>query len=171
MPPPSQLHSHAPASYSQTHTSAGLVQQHSQPQNFNSSGQVPFSQPAPSQESPGLSVQLPVSQAMVQQGASSAAATQTPLTMNLQSHASAPNQQQLPTPVQPRQNSPSQLAHMLSQQKQTLQASFQSSQQAFSQLQQQLQLIQPSNQSSALQPSSQTIKQPVMSTSNRISLY
>ncbi|XP_023000619.1 flowering time control protein FCA-like [Cucurbita maxima] len=155
LPPPSQLYSHAPTSYSQTHTSPASVQQHSQPPNFNSSSQIPFSQPAPSQESPGLGSQLAVSQAMIQQSASSAAATQTPLTMNLQSHATAPNQQQL----QPRQSSPSRLAHMLSQQKQTLQASFQSSQQVFSQIQQQLQLIQPSSQSSTLQPSSQTIKQ------------
>ncbi|XP_038907167.1 LOW QUALITY PROTEIN: flowering time control protein FCA [Benincasa hispida] len=158
LPPSSQLHPHA-SPYSQTHTSPALAQQHNQPQNFNSSGQLPFGQPAPSQGSPGLGAQLPVSQAMVQQGASSAAATHTPLSMNLQSHAAAPNQQQLPTPIQPSQNSPSQLAHMLSQQKQTLQARFQSSQQAFSQLQQQLQLIQPSNQSSTLQLSSQTIKQ------------
>ncbi|XP_023514090.1 flowering time control protein FCA-like isoform X1 [Cucurbita pepo subsp. pepo] len=155
LPPPSQLHSHAPTSYSQTHTSPASVQRHSQPPNFNSSSQMPFSRPAPSQESPGLGSQLAVSQAMIQQSASSAAATQTPLTMNLQSHATAPNQQQL----QPRQSSPSRLAHMLSQQKQTLEASFQSSQQAFSQIQQQLQLIQPSSQSSTLQPSSQTIKQ------------
>ncbi|KGN47451.1 flowering time control protein FCA isoform X2 [Cucumis sativus] len=155
LPPSNQLHSHA-LTYSQTQTSPALAQQHNQPQNFNSSGQLPFSQPAPSQESPGLGGQLAVSQSM---GASSAAATHTPLSMNLQSHAAAPSQQQLPTPIQPPQNSPSQLAHMLSQQKQTLQARFQSSQQAFSQLQQQLQLIQPPNQSSTLQPSSQTIKQ------------
>ncbi|XP_022138515.1 flowering time control protein FCA isoform X2 [Momordica charantia] len=161
LPASSQLqHPHAPPPYSQIHTSASLVQQHSQPQNFKSSGPMPFSQPVPSQESPGLGGQLPVSQAMAQQGASSSAATQAPLSVNLQSHAvSAANQQQLPAPVQPHQNSPSQLAHMLSQQKQTLQASFQSSQQAFSQLQQQLQLIQPSNQSSALHQSSQAIKQ------------
>ncbi|XP_022959132.1 flowering time control protein FCA-like isoform X2 [Cucurbita moschata] len=158
LPPSSQLHPHGP-SYSQPHSTAALAQQHNQPQNFNSSGQLPFSQPAPSQELPSIGAQFPVSQAMVQPGASSAAATQTPLSMNLQSHAAAPNQQQRPTPIQPRQNSPSQLAHMLSQQKQTLHASFQSSQQAFSQLQQQLQSIQPSNQSSTLQPSSRTINQ------------
>ncbi|KAL9407609.1 hypothetical protein AB3S75_046197 [Citrus x aurantiifolia] len=101
-----------------------------------------------------------------QQIASSSTALPTPLNIKPQSSSlpSGTNQQQLPAPVQqqlhqPYQQSPSQLAQMLSQQTQTLQATFQSSQQAFSQLQQQLQLMQPSNQNLPLQQGSQGTKQ------------
>ncbi|CAA0834270.1 Unknown protein [Striga hermonthica] len=52
--------------------------------------------------------------------------------------------QQLPPPQ--KIQSPSHLAQMLSQQKHNLQATFQSSQQAFNQLQQQVQQLQPTNQ-------------------------
>ncbi|KAI4344765.1 hypothetical protein L6164_011956 [Bauhinia variegata] len=58
---------------------------------------------------------------------------------------------------QPLQESSSQLAQMLSQQTQNLQASFHSSQQAFSQLQQQLQMMQPSSQGLPLQQSAEAI--------------
>ncbi|KAG6575134.1 Flowering time control protein FCA, partial [Cucurbita argyrosperma subsp. sororia] len=58
LPPSSQLHPHGP-SYSQPHSTAALSQQHNQPQNFNSSGRLPFSQPAPSQELPSIGAQFP----------------------------------------------------------------------------------------------------------------
>ncbi|XP_021906734.1 flowering time control protein FCA-like isoform X2 [Carica papaya] len=162
--PPSALQLHPQAqssSFPQSQTSHA-----SQLQNSVPAGQVPFSQTMPSQNLHGYSGQLPASQVQLQQNASSATAQQGPSNINLQPNpvSAARNQQQLHAPVQPQvlqplQQSPSQLAQLLSQQTQTLQASFQSSQQAFSQLQQQLQLMQPSNQSLALPPSSQTTKQ------------
>ncbi|KAK1592305.1 hypothetical protein Q3G72_022802 [Acer saccharum] len=129
--------------------------------------QTPFGQALPSQHLPGMSGPLSASQSRIQQIPSSATALQTPPNINLQSSSlSTPtNQQQLPASVQQQmlqplqQSPPSQLAQMLSQQTQTLQASFQSSQQAFSQLQQQVQLRHPSNQNLALQQSSQATKQ------------
>ncbi|KAL5785015.1 hypothetical protein ACOSQ2_007407 [Xanthoceras sorbifolium] len=157
MLPSLQLHPQAPP-YSQTQTlPVGQLQIPSQ---------TPFGQALPSQHLPGMSGPLSASQSHIQHIPSSATALQNPPNINLLSSSlSTPtNQQQLPAPVQqqllqPLQQSPSQLAQMLSQQTQTLQASFQSSRQAFSQLQQQLQLMQPSNQNLALQQSSQANKQ------------
>ncbi|XP_057957322.1 flowering time control protein FCA isoform X3 [Malania oleifera] len=153
LPPSLQLHAQSQASYSHTQTSHASFRQPGQLPIPHSAGQAPFNQALPSQQLLGLGAQLSVSQPQVQQSASSATAQQTPLNINAQPHAvsALANQQQLPSPVQqqllqPLQQSPSQLAQLLSQQTQTLQASFQSSQQAFSQLQQQLQLMQPSNQ-------------------------
>ncbi|KAI9387288.1 hypothetical protein POPTR_010G147900v4 [Populus trichocarpa] len=153
LPPSLQLHAQAASSYPQTQTSHV-----SQLQSSLATGQTPFSQALPSQHMIGFGRQLPASQTEIQQGISSTVALQAPHSMSV-----AINQQQLPAPVQqqllqPLQQSPSQLAQMLSQQTQTLQASFQSSQQAFSQLQQQLQMMQPSNQST-LQQSPQAPRQ------------
>ncbi|XP_057992907.1 flowering time control protein FCA [Hevea brasiliensis] len=158
--PPLQLHPQV-TSYSQTETShvgqlhAPLI-----------AGQTPFTQAPPSQQYLGMSGQLSASQSQLQQGASTGTPLSAPLNINLQSHSvsAVTNQQQMPAPVQqqllqPPQQSPSQLAQMLSQQTQTLQATFQSSQQVFSQLQQQLQMMQPSNQGLTLQQSSQPTKQ------------
>lgn len=157
--PPLKLHPSAQSSYPQTQAShVGQLQVPSQ---------TPFSQAMPSQHLHGLSGQLTGSQPQVQQIGSSAP-LQTPQNLNVQSNplSNATNQQQLTAPVQqqmlqPFQQSPSQLAQMLSQQTQTLQATFQSSQQAFSQLQQQLQLMQPSNQNLSTQQGSQSTKQQV----------
>ncbi|XWS53494.1 hypothetical protein CRYUN_Cryun10bG0006100 [Craigia yunnanensis] len=99
--------------------------------------QTAFSQALPSQHLVGLSGQLPASRPQAQQNASSAAALQNPLSVNLppnllpNSVPTIANQQNLPVPVQqqllqPLQQSPSQLAQMLSQQTQTLQATFKS---------------------------------------------
>ncbi|KAF3456378.1 hypothetical protein FNV43_RR01028 [Rhamnella rubrinervis] len=167
LPPSLQSRPQSLASYSQSQASLASVQQLVQQQLPHSAGQTPLNQQLPSQQLHGLSGQLSVSQPQLQQGASSVTALQTPLSVNLQPHAvpTATNQKQVPAaPVQqqllqPSQQSPSQLAQMLSQQTQSLQASFQSSQQAFSQLQQQLQLMQPPNQGLALQQSSQGTKQ------------
>ncbi|XP_054807044.1 flowering time control protein FCA-like isoform X2 [Prosopis cineraria] len=60
-------------------------------------------------------------------------------------------------PLQPLQQSPSQLAQMWSQQTQTLQASFHSSHHAFSQIQQ-VQMMQPSCQELALQQNAEAAK-------------
>ncbi|OMO58472.1 hypothetical protein COLO4_34585 [Corchorus olitorius] len=160
LPPPFQLHPLAPVSYSQTQAA------HSgQLQVPLSNPLTPFSQALPPQHSVGLRGQLPASRPPVQQNTSSAAALQNPSGVNLppnllpNSVPTTANQQHLPAPMQPVQQSPSQLAQMLSQQTQTLQASFQSSQQAFSQLQQQLQQMQPSNQSMTLHQNSQASRQ------------
>ncbi|KAH9683896.1 Flowering time control protein FCA [Citrus sinensis] len=156
--PPLQLHPQVPSSYSHT--------QNSHLRQLQIPGQTSFSQALPSQHLLGMSGNLPASQPQGQQIASSSTALPTPLNIKPQSSSlpSGTNQQQLPAPVQqqlhqPYQQSPSQLAQMLSQQTQTLQATFQSSQQAFSQLQQQLQLMQPSNQNLPLQQGSHGTKQ------------
>ncbi|GAY35670.1 hypothetical protein CUMW_017680 [Citrus unshiu] len=156
--PPLQLHPQVPSSYSHT--------QNSHLRQLQIPGQTSFSQALPSQHLLGMSGNLPASQPQGQQIASSSTALPTPLNIKPQSSSlpGGTNQQQLPAPVQqqlhqPYQQSPSQLAQMLSQQTQTLQATFQSSQQAFSQLQQQLQLMQPSNQNLPLQQGSQGTKQ------------
>ena len=164
LPPSFQLHPLAPVSYSQTQTAHVGQLQVPRPATH-----TPFSQALPSQHLVGLSGQLPSSRPQVQQNSSSAATLQNPLSVSLPPNYSVPttaNQQQLPVPIQqqllqPLQQSPSQLAQMLSQQTQTLQASFQSSQQAFSQLQQQLLLMQPSNQNMTLQQNLQASKQQV----------
>ncbi|XP_022760714.1 flowering time control protein FCA [Durio zibethinus] len=165
LPPSFQLHPLGSVSYSQMQTANVGQLQVPLP-----GSQTPFSQPLPTQHLVGLSGQLPASRPQVQQNASSAAALQSPLSVNLPPNLQAnsvtttANPQNLPVPIQqqllhPLQQSPSQLAQMLSQQTQTLQASFQSSQHAFSQLQQQLQLMQPSNQNMILQQNSQASKQ------------
>ncbi|CAK9145680.1 unnamed protein product [Ilex paraguariensis] len=120
-------------------------------------GQPPLSQALPSQQLFGLNGQLSVSQPQVQQSASSAIA-HAPLSSNLPHVLSSmANQQQLPAQqqqlLQPQHQSPSsQLAQMISQQKQTLQASFQD-------CLQHLQMMQPSNQNLTGQQGSQANKQ------------
>ncbi|CAA0829418.1 Unknown protein [Striga hermonthica] len=94
-----------------------------------------------------------------------------PLTQGQRNAPAPPGQihvqvnQQLPPTQQ--LESPSHLAQMLSQQKHNLQATFQSSQQAFNQLQQQVQQLQPANQNTAAhqKPWSGTLPQPVANTS------
>ncbi|GER31432.1 RNA binding protein [Striga asiatica] len=94
-----------------------------------------------------------------------------PLTQGQRNAPAAPGQvhvqvnQQLPTTQQ--LESPSHLAQMLSQQKHNLQATFQSSQQAFNQLQHQVQQLQPANQNTAAHqtPWSGTLPQPVANAS------
>ncbi|KAJ8767319.1 hypothetical protein K2173_017363 [Erythroxylum novogranatense] len=124
-----------------------------------------YSQALASQHTPCISGSLSTTQPQLAQSMSSNAAAQAPANINLPSHSlpSVPNIQQLPSSMQQHllqshQQSPSQLAQMLSQQTQTLQASFQSSQQAFSQLQQQLQMMQPPTQNLPLHQSSQVTK-------------
>lgn len=162
-PPSLQLYPSVPMPYSLTPSPASLSQV-GQPQIPVSAG------PLPSQLVHGISRQFPVSQPQVQQSASSAAISQSqaPLDSSLQTNTTltTPNQQQLSTsmqqrPLQPTQQSPSQLAQMLSQQTHTLQASFNSSQQAFSQLQQQLQMMQPSSQGLTLQQNAESMKKQV----------
>ncbi|KAF9622846.1 hypothetical protein IFM89_034278 [Coptis chinensis] len=163
--PPYQLHSQQMGvSYSQKDTPPVSIHQMGMLQNSSSTSQSSSSQAMPSQQIFNLSGQLPVSQSHVQQTASSAAAQFVP--PNFQRHGmSSTASQQLSAPasqqhlLQPLQQSPTQLAQVLSQQTQALQASFQSSQQAFSQLQQQLHLIQKSTQSPSQQQASQVNKQ------------
>ncbi|KAK4759327.1 hypothetical protein SAY87_022458 [Trapa incisa] len=119
--------------------------------------QTSLSQVGPNGPLPGSPFPTSMSGSGQQSTASSATAFLAPSNINVQSQSrpSLPNQphqafppaqmQQFPQlPVQ----SPSPLAQMLTQQTQNLRASFQSSQQAFSQIQQQLQMMQP-NQSGA----------------------
>lgn len=162
LPPSAQLYPQASMPYIQTPMSLSSATQVGQPQLPLPGG------PLPSQQVPGINGQLPASQRQGQQNALSAPMLQSPLDSSLQSNAAlnTANQQRLPASVQqqqllqPLQQSPSQLAQMLSQQTQTLQASFHSSQQAFSQLQQQVQMMQPSSQDLALQQSAEAaIKQ------------
>ncbi|KAL5700320.1 hypothetical protein ACHQM5_025778 [Ranunculus cassubicifolius] len=149
--PPFQLHSQQrPISYSQKDTPPVSVQPTSQLQNPTSTSQSSFTQRVPSQQSFGLNGQVPLSQ--VQQTTSSAASQLVPLNFQRQGPIAPAGVQH---PSQPLQQSPTQLAQVLSQQTQALQASFQSSQQAFSQLQQQLHLIQQSNQHQASQVNKQ----------------
>lgn len=155
-PPSIHLHPQTQAPYSQAQAPLASLQHPSQPQLPYSSGQTPLSQPIPLQQLLGSNGQLPISQPPIQQSMASATALQSPPNVNLQPLPAAPGPQQL---LQPPQQSPSQLAQMLSQQKQALQASFQSSQQAFSQLQQQLHMMQPSNQGVILPQGSQDTKQ------------
>ncbi|KAK9049963.1 hypothetical protein SSX86_031068, partial [Deinandra increscens subsp. villosa] len=157
-----------PQAFSQAPMS-GNVRPHGQLQAPNSVGQTSFSQGFQSQPMLGFNGMLPVQQAQVQAQAQAQAHAQgvvsstTPpaLSNNMPPHVltAMMNQYQLPGQQQmmqqPVQQSPSQMAQMLSQQKQTLQASYQSSQQAFSQLQQQLQLMQPSNPNLASQQNQQ----------------
>ncbi|KAJ7955258.1 flowering time control protein FCA [Quillaja saponaria] len=161
-PPSLQLHSQPPMAYTQTQTSLAPPRLPQLPQY---AGQAPLSQTPPSQQLIGRTGLLPASQPQLQKVVSSTPIVQPPSDNSLQSRTAptTPNKQQLPAPgqqqlLQPPQQSPSQLAQMLSQQTQTLQASFHSSQQAFSQLQQQLQQMQPSTQCLTLQQNTEATK-------------
>ncbi|GAU45042.1 hypothetical protein TSUD_198300 [Trifolium subterraneum] len=156
-PPSHQLYPQVPMPYPQTSTLPSL-KQHSQPQPLSAGPQ-----------GPGISAQFSVSQPQTQQSSLPATFPQTSLDTSIQSTTTlttpsrqqippSMQQQQQPQPLQPLQQSPSQLAQLVSQQTQTLQASFHSSQQAFSQLQQQLQMIQPSSQASTLQHHTEATK-------------
>lgn len=155
-PPSHQLYPQAPIPYPQTSTRPSF-RQHGQPQPLPA---VP--------QGLGINAQFSVSQPQSQQGVLSATFPQTSLDTSMQSNTAltTPSQQQIPPsmqqqqqhPLQPLPQSPSQLAQLLSQQTQTLQASFHSSQQAFSQLQQQLQMMQPSSQASPLQHHAEATK-------------
>lgn len=147
---PSLSHNQPSTSYTQTQTSHAMSGQLNQLQSPPLT--TPFSQPLPSQPMVGSSGQLTATHPAAQQTASSVTVQQAPLNMNLlsQPRPSTINQPQVPAPgqqhlLQSFQQSPSPLAQMLSQQTQALQASFQSSQHAFSQLQQQVQMMHPSN--------------------------
>ncbi|CAI9118905.1 OLC1v1020532C1 [Oldenlandia corymbosa var. corymbosa] len=134
-----------------------------------STGQT-SNQALPQQQSIDSGRQFSVSQAQAQLNASSVRRQGSMSNLHPGTALAVVNKQQLPPPQQsfqqppqqsfqqPSQQSPSQLGQ-LSQQTQTVQASFQSSQQAFSQLQQQLPLIQPSNQVSISQQGVQPNKQ------------
>jgi CUG-BP- and ETR3-like factor len=126
----------------QTQNSGGQLGQAQVPN--SGAGQMPYPQMYPSQQMVGLSGQV--------SGPQQTAPYVNNNNLPLQNVGSTLTNQQ-----QPVQQSPSQLAQMLSQQTQSLQASFQSSQQAFSQLQQQLQLMQPPNQTTSQNP--QPLKQ------------
>ncbi|KAF8017730.1 hypothetical protein BT93_H2812 [Corymbia citriodora subsp. variegata] len=164
-PLPSLSHNQPSTSYTQTQASHAMLGQLNQLQSPPLT--TPFNQPLPSQPLVGSSGQLSATHPAAQQTASSVTAQQTPFNMNLlsqprptatnQPQATGPGQQHL---LQSFQQSPSPLAQMLSQQTQALQASFQSSQQAFSQLQQQLQMMQPSNLNAVPQQALPTNQQP-----------
>lgn len=146
---------------SQGPTSHALFGQTNQVQMSHSAGQSPFRQGMQSQPVLCLTKQSTVSQPQVQCNMTPVIG-HTPLNNNMQIHAASANANQKPVQqqlVQHHRPPPSQLAQMLSQQTQTLQASFQSSQQTFTQLQQQLQLMQPSSQNSAVQQGTQDAKQ------------
>ncbi|MCD7457802.1 hypothetical protein HAX54_036197, partial [Datura stramonium] len=160
---PSSVQLQPPAStpMSQGPTSHALSGQTNQVQMSHSASQSPFRQGMPSQQSLGLTGQSTVSQPQVQRNMTPVIG-HTPLSNNMQIHAASANTNQQPFQQQLVQHlhpPPSQIAQMLSQQTQTLQASFQSSQQTFTQLQQQLQLMQPSSQNSAVQQGTQDAKQ------------
>ncbi|KAJ8634980.1 hypothetical protein MRB53_009247 [Persea americana] len=151
-----------PTSLSQSQSSHTSNQQLGQLQLPHAIGQYSVGLAIPSQPLFGSSAQLSISQPQVQQSAS-AAALQSSLNIQqqglpaavVQQHPSVSSvHQQL---LQPIQQPPSQLSHILMQQQvQALQSSFQSSQQAFSQLQQQLHSIHPTAQNQQL--NSQTSK-------------
>ncbi|XP_047329960.1 flowering time control protein FCA isoform X2 [Impatiens glandulifera] len=109
--------------------------------------------------------QLPVSQPQMHPTVPSSAAKQVNSNNVQQSHSSMPTSQQLPAPhmqqmpPQPMQQPPSEFAQRLTQQRESLNAIYQSSQQAFSQVQQQFQLMQPSSRTFMPQQASQVPKQ------------
>ncbi|KAE9609999.1 putative flowering time control protein FCA [Lupinus albus] len=155
LPPDYQLYPQAPMPYSQMSSQSSL--------RLVGQPQLPFSA---GQHALGTSGQFPTSHPQTQQSALPASNPRIPHDSSFQPNAAfnTPSQQQVPTsvplqPFQPLQQSPSQLAQMLSQQKQTLQASLHSSQQAFSQLQQQVQMMQPSSQASTMQQNAATANQ------------
>ncbi|XP_047259603.1 flowering time control protein FCA isoform X4 [Capsicum annuum] len=160
LPSTVQLHPPASTPMSQGPTSHAFFVQTNQVQMSHSSGQSPFRQGMPLQQSLGMTGQSTVSQPQVQRNMAPVIG-HTLLSNNMQIHAASANANQQPLQQQLVQHlhpPPSQLAQMLSQQTQTLQASFQSSQQTFTQLQQQLQLMQPSSQNSAVQQGTQDAK-------------
>ncbi|KAL1194703.1 Flowering time control protein FCA [Cardamine amara subsp. amara] len=111
----------------------------------------------------GYSSQLPTSQ-LPQQNITPATAPQTNLNINLRpTTVSSATDQFLPRaqqqPLQNMQHPPSELAKLLSQQTQSLQATLQSSQQAISQLQQQVQSMQQPNQNLPVSQNGQPGKQ------------
>ncbi|XP_019463263.1 PREDICTED: flowering time control protein FCA-like isoform X2 [Lupinus angustifolius] len=155
LPPVHQLYPQAPMPYSQTSSQSSL--------SLVGQPQLPFSA---GQHVLGTSGHFPTSHHQNQQSALPASNPRVPHDSSFQPNAAftTPKQQQVPSsvplqPFQPLQQSPSQLAQMLSQQKQTLQASLHSSQQAFSQLQQQVQMMQPSSQASTMQQNATTANQ------------
>ncbi|KAI3986523.1 hypothetical protein MKX01_038842, partial [Papaver californicum] len=138
------------SSYSHTSTQQGQLQI------SNSAFRPSLNQAFPSQHSSGSVGQVPVSQPQVQQSASVAPQLMPP---NLRQGVSGPTGiQQKQQLHQPPHQSPSQLAQVLTQQTQALQASFQSSQQVFTQLQQKLHMMQQSGQNLAQQPNAQATK-------------
>ncbi|CAN4106312.1 unnamed protein product [Withania somnifera] len=156
-----QLQPLASTPLSQRQTSHALYGQTNQVQMSHSADQSPFRQGMPLQQSLGLTGQSTVSQPQVERNMTPSIG-HTPLSNSMQIHAASANANQQPVQqplVQHLHPTPSQLAQMLSQQTQTLQASFQSSQLTFTQLQQQLQLMQPSNQNSTVQQGTQDAKQ------------
>ncbi|KAL3626620.1 hypothetical protein CASFOL_030169 [Castilleja foliolosa] len=112
------------SSFSNPQNFQGLYMQPGQTQTPHSVGQTP-------QQLPGRNGQFSVP-------------TPSQVQHNASSGSGKVNQQ--PPPAQQHPQSQSHLAQMLSQQKQNLQATFQSSQQALNQLQRQVQQLQPSNQ-------------------------
>ncbi|KAJ4955886.1 hypothetical protein NE237_012669 [Protea cynaroides] len=165
LPSSLQLHNQqTSAPYSQAQTSLASVQPLGELQAVYSSGPTSFNQPLPSQQY-GLGGQMPISQPQVQLSTSSTAAQQMPSNIQPQTVPAVGNQQLLSAPtvqqpmMQPQRQASTPLAQMLSQPTQGLQASFRSSQPAFSQLQQQLHTMQPSSQNLLQQHASQDTKQ------------
>ncbi|GAB2265701.1 hypothetical protein Dimus_000740 [Dionaea muscipula] len=152
LPSSMQLHPHGQAAsmYAQPHTSQESARNLSQPQIIHAGGQTTYSHTPGVQYLPGSTGQLPASQLHPKQSASTSPAQHTPSTISLQPNAAAANPQQLPAPPQFSLQQSSQLAEMLTQQKQSLQATLQSSQQAVSELQQQWHMMQPSSQNQHL---------------------
>ncbi|KAK9724981.1 hypothetical protein RND81_05G113300 [Saponaria officinalis] len=148
---PALQQNQVPGSFFQAPTSQPSVRPPSQQQS-----NTPAPQSFQLQQLQSLPGQMRPAQYQVQQSATSGTAQPRPNTPSSQ-----PNSQPATSaPQQPLyQQSPSQLAQMLSQQTQTLQASFQSSQQTFSHLQQQFQMMQPLPHNQPLQQSFQASKQ------------
>ncbi|KAL9260026.1 Flowering time control protein FCA-like protein [Drosera capensis] len=176
--PPSTLlqpHGQENQGYAQPHTFQESARSSGQLQTLHAGGQPPYGQTPSAQYLPGLGAQLPASQHYLQQTASASQAQQFPLVVNSRPNASAaavnsqqlpavPSSQQLPAVANTQQipaaqqfplQQSSQLAEMLTQQKQSLQATLLSSQQAFSQLQQQWHMMQPTSHNQHLLPNFQ----------------
>lgn len=152
------------SSTTQTQTLQAPIQQIGQLQLPQSIGLNSLNQVLLAQQFPNFGGQLSASSSLILQNAT-AAAMQNPLGLQQQGLATVPpSQQQLPTSNIPQQliqqsthQLPSQM--LLQQQAQTLQSSYQSSQQAIFQIQQQLQMMQQSNLN--LQQNSMAAKQQV----------
>ncbi|KAK8962933.1 Flowering time control protein FCA [Platanthera guangdongensis] len=147
--------------HAQTQAQQAPMQQLGQFQLPQSIGLNTFSQGQLAQQVPGLSGQLSASPSLIPQN-TAAVTMQNPLGLQQQGLPAVPNQQQLPNSNisqqllhQPGHQLPTQI--LLQQQAQTLQSSYQSSQQAIFQIQQQLQMMQQSNISQ--QQNSQAAKQ------------
>ncbi|KAL9260478.1 Flowering time control protein FCA-like protein [Drosera capensis] len=182
-PPSTLLRSHGEANqgYAQPHTFQESARSSGQLQTLHAGGHPSYGQTPITQYHQGLGVQLPASQHYPQQTASASQAQQFPPVVNSQPYAStaavnsqqlpaAPNSQQLPAAANTQQipaaqkfplQQSSQLAEMLTQQKQSLQATLQSSQQAFSQLQQQWHMMQPTSHNQHLPPNFQAAQNQV----------